>query len=98
MLTSPSKKDRPKRDQFAKLENNYLIQRQAALKYKIPLTTLYRWAQNPNLIRTKNVDAANLVNETDVAYVRRGVRNAAVEKGNGLSTMTAHHSSENQKI
>ena len=30
--------------------------------------TLYRWAQNPKLIRTKSADGSTLVNEADVAY------------------------------
>ena len=68
MSTSTPNKDLLKRDQFTKLENNYMIQRQAALKYKIPFMTLYRWAQNPKLIRTKNADGTTLVNEADVAY------------------------------
>ena len=68
MPASTPKKDFLKREQFAKLENNYLIQRQAALKYKIPFMTLYRWAQNPKLIRTKNSDGNTLVNEADIAY------------------------------
>ena len=68
MPTSTPKKDLAKRDQFTRLENNHIIQRQAALKYKIPFMTLYRWAQNPKLIRTKNADGNTLVNEADVAY------------------------------
>ena len=68
MPASTPQKDLTKRERFAKLENNYLIQRQAALKYKIPFMTLYRWAQNQKLIRTKNSDENILVNEADVAY------------------------------
>ncbi len=68
MSASTPKKDLSKREQFAELESSYLIQRQAALKYKIPLMTLHRWAQNPKLIRTKNADGTTLINEADVAY------------------------------
>lgn len=81
-MSAPTlKKDLPKREQFAELENSYMIQRQAALKYKIPLMTLYRWTQNPNLIRTKNVNGTILVNETDVAYCAQRRKKRGSGKG-----------------
>jgi len=96
MPASIPKKDLPKREQFAKLENNYRIQRQAALKYKIPFMTLYRWAQNPKLIRTKNADGITLVNEADVADCAQMRKKCGSGKGSRSSTtMMEHFSSEN---
>ena len=97
MSTSTPNKDLPKRGQFARLENNYIIQRQAALKYKIPFMTLYRWAQNPKLIRIKNADGNTVVNEADVAHCTLMHKKCGVERENKPSIMTEHCSSENQR-
>jgi len=59
----------PEYQQFAHLKPNFIGMREAARKYKVPVTTLHTWVKKGAiLIESKPQKYKRLVNEADVAY------------------------------
>ena len=70
MSKSPTPKESlPEYKQFADLKPNFIGMREAARKYKVPVTTLHTWVKRGALlIESKPQKYKRLVNEADVAY------------------------------
>ena len=63
------KENLPEYQQFAHLKPNFIGMREAARKYKVPVTTLHTWVKRGAiLIESKPQKYKRLVNEADVAY------------------------------